>query len=581
VAEIGCGVGMLLFRIAPIVCAAPAYGHYLGTDVAAVALEHVKSVQTTFQRYKDISISTAQIAAHEISSVCAPLSQDVVLCNSVSQHFTGVSYLLRALQASAECVKPGGAVVFGDLLNRRYHLPLKVDVEVFHALRAPHNSITAASIWDRAKMKTTVDPNVFYDDSLFHRLERASDSLFCGRLARVDLRLKRGKWHSEFTRFRYDVELVLANDAFAPHDNDCCILKLQRIGVEAATRMLGLTKQDGQPYCGPAPGILEDWVYDLVTSLTDLTDGVVVTLPNARTVRPVYLARWIEMAAAQGLSLEAMPKWLWPVDASDVQGEFGVEPEALFELRLPTGWTSRVIFAVDPAMLELVLLRERAASTRWLSAVRDCGKGALSAVELAAMANGADSVAAVSASVERDKEESLQEWNKTLKGWVSQSSLLPVMRPQVYIPLDALPKNTAGKVDRGALPNALEAFDQLTGSVVIVPETDDEEKMAKCFERALKRDRVSVETAFHTYGGHSLTALTLRSEISNVFGVYLPASLFTHEHCTVRWLLKEMKALDNKDQREVDPKIASRFPLPVERTWSTFFHVAMWHRLYT
>jgi acyl-CoA synthetase (AMP-forming)/AMP-acid ligase II len=165
--------------------------------------------------------------------------------------------------------------------------------------------------------------------------------------------------------------------------------------------------------------------------------------------------------------------------------------------------------------------------------------------------------------------------NEVLKDWVAQSSLLPAMRPKIYIRLDAFPKNTAGKIDRGALPSALEAFEQLAGSgdCLIVPATDDEEKMAKCWKHALKRNEISVETAFLTYGGHSLTALALRSEISRNFGIYLPAALFADEKCTVRWLLEEMKKFDKKAQQEVHPKVVARLPFLVERTISTFFHM--------
>merc|ERR1712176_1417885 len=44
--------------------------------------------------------------------------------------------------------------------------------------------------------------------------------------------------------------------------------------------------------------------------------------------------------------------------------------------------------------------------------------------------------------------------NDAFKIWTSRSSLLPAMRPLVYVTLDAFPPNQAGKIDRGALPDA-------------------------------------------------------------------------------------------------------------------------------
>jgi hypothetical protein len=346
------------------------------------------------------------------------------------------------------------------------------------------------------------------------------------------------------------------------------------VDCDTASSQLDLVGEDGRPR-GPAPGVLEDWVSALVTKLADLTDGVVITLPNARTIRSVHLTRWIEEAAAQGLLLDDMPQWLHPVDASDAHSEFGVEPEDLFELCLPAGWTSRVIFAEDPAMLELVLLRDRIAGARWLSAVRNCGSGALSADELATMANGADAGSTTTAISKNTSsttaDTSLLEWNKALKDWVAQTSLLPVMRPQVYISLDAFPKNAAGKLDRGALPSASEILVQLSNScqgTMVHPTTDDERKMVACWERVLHKN-VCVETPFVAYGGHSLIALALRSDISKTFGVFLPAALITSESCTVRALLQEIqtsKAPVNED-REVT------LPLVIERTVSTFFYL--------
>lgn len=51
----------------------------------------------------------------------------------------------------------------------------------------------------------------------------------------------------------------------------------------------------------------------------------------------------------------------------------------------------------------------------------------------------------------------------SMKQWVTQTSLLAAMRPMVYIPLSALPKNAAGKTDRSALPDARDLFNQLAG----------------------------------------------------------------------------------------------------------------------
>mmetsp|Transcript_172704 Transcript_172704/g.553539 ORF Transcript_172704/g.553539 Transcript_172704/m.553539 type:complete len:1016 (-) Transcript_172704:503-3550(-) len=169
------------------------------------------------------------------------------------------------------------------------------------------------------------------------------------------------------------------------------------------------------------------------------------------------------------------------------------------------------------------------------------------------------------------KEHSLVSCNKALQRWVTGTSLLPVMRPKVYILLGAFPKNTAGKVDRGSLPSAREALDTLVGSgseEFVSPASDEDILMAECWERVLGIP-VSMETPFATYGGHSLMALALRSEITKHFGTFPALTSIMAEDGTPRKLLEEMHSqgpVQDKDDGEV------QFPFVVGRTISTLFH---------
>ena len=51
-----------------------------------------------------------------------------------------------------------------------------------------------------------------------------------------------------------------------------------------------------------------------------------------------------------------------------------------------------------------------------------------------------------------------------MKSWAAGTSLLPAMRPSLYIPLPSFPKNAAGKVDRAALPDPREALEAISGT---------------------------------------------------------------------------------------------------------------------
>jgi len=160
--------------------------------------------------------------------------------------------------------------------------------------------------------------------------------------------------------------------------------------------------------------------------------------------------------------------------------------------------------------------------------------------------------------------------NKALRSWIMTTSLLPVMRPKIYILLAEFPKNSAGKVDRGSLPSARRAFDALVGSgseEIVPPETGEENLMAECWERVLGM-QISMETPFIAYGGHSLTALALRSEISKHFGSFPDLIVIMAEDGTPRKLLEEIHS--HKVAEVTDDAV--QFPFVIPRTISTVFH---------
>eukprot|EP00972_Heterocapsa_arctica_P037587 5532016-Heterocapsa_arctica.AAC.1 len=119
--------------------------------------------------------------------------------------------------------------------------------------------------------------------------------------------------------------------------------------------------------------MLPGWVAGRLAGVPEGVDGLVVTVPNARTLPSVRLLEWLGEAAERGSELRDLPTKLHPADVHDSSpGEsarFGLEPEMLFTLQLPEGWTQRVIWARGPAMLRFVLLREAAAQQPWLGAV--------------------------------------------------------------------------------------------------------------------------------------------------------------------------------------------------------------------
>ncbi|MBY4576180.1 hypothetical protein ACN94_21925, partial [Gordonia paraffinivorans] len=82
--------------------------------------------------------------------------------------------------------------------------------------------------------------------------------------------------------------------------------------------------------------------------------------------------------------------------------------------------------------------------------------------------------------------------------------LLPFMRPSVWVVLDDMPVNAAGKVDRKALPAP--SFDAVEYAA---PESEAEQSVAAVFADLLGVERVSVVESFFDLGGNSLSAARL------------------------------------------------------------------------
>ncbi|MGB5686396.1 MAG: amino acid adenylation domain-containing protein, partial [Candidatus Electrothrix sp.] len=119
VLEIGCGTGMLLFRIAPH-CE-----HYTGLDISQKALHSIEEQISDWE--SSAKITLMQGAADNLAGI-EPASADTVIINSVIQYFPSVHYLLTVLTGAIEAVAPGGSLFIGDVRN-------------FQLFEAFHNSV--------------------------------------------------------------------------------------------------------------------------------------------------------------------------------------------------------------------------------------------------------------------------------------------------------------------------------------------------------------------------------------------------------------------------------------------------------
>ncbi|HEY4564596.1 MAG TPA: AMP-binding protein, partial [Thermoanaerobaculia bacterium] len=188
VLEVGCGTGLLLFRVAPHA------ERYRGVDFSPVALAQVRA---GLDRLALPQVELARGTADDWSEI-RPGDFDLVVLNSVVQYFPDVDYLVRVLEGAVAAVAPGGAVFVGDVRS----LPL---LEAFHASVQLHQApgpLPARELARQIHRRVQDEEELVLDPELFLALARRLPAV-----RRVQVRMQRGRQANELTRFRYDVVL--------------------------------------------------------------------------------------------------------------------------------------------------------------------------------------------------------------------------------------------------------------------------------------------------------------------------------------------------------------------------------------
>jgi len=193
--EIGCGTGMLLFKIAPH-CQ-----HYLGTDFSPGAIQYIEQYLERLSLKQKVSLKAS--VAHQFDGI-ETNAYDLVIINSVIQYFPSLDYLLEVLERAVKAVAPQGAIFIGDVRNLLL-------LDAFHTAVEFDRAYDDLSIKDlRQQIQKTIrtEEELLIDPNFFIALKKRFP-----RIRRVQIQLKRGYAQTEMSRFRYDVVLHLDHRA--------------------------------------------------------------------------------------------------------------------------------------------------------------------------------------------------------------------------------------------------------------------------------------------------------------------------------------------------------------------------------
>jgi amino acid adenylation domain-containing protein len=282
VLEIGCGTGLLLFRIAPH-CS-----KYYATDFSPISLNYIQQ-QLTKQEMPQVKLH--QKMATDFEGIEAAF--DVVILNSVVQYFPSIDYFIHVLEGAVQATAPGGFIFIGDVRNLQLLQAFHASVQLYQA----EPSLTREQLQQRVKMQIFQETELVIDPAFFNALKQRFP-----QISHVEIQLNRGRDRNELTQFRYNAILHIGSET-VNNTKDYSVLDWSEDNLTvSAVHQLLIENQ---------PDIL-----------------AITNVPNARVMAAVKTAEWLS-GVENFKTAGVMRKALQELE------NLGVDPEDLYALDVP------------------------------------------------------------------------------------------------------------------------------------------------------------------------------------------------------------------------------------------------------
>lgn len=460
VLEIGCGTGLLLFRVAPH-CQT-----YVGTDISKVALDYVQHHATSQTNLPPLILQ--QQEANDFTGL-EGYQFDCIILNSIVQLFPHIEYLVEVLEGATQLLAPDGFIFVGDV--RHLHL-----LELFHTSVQLHRAEPTTSVsllQQRIQQAVVQDKEILVDPEFFEAIRQ-----HVPQISQVQIQLKRGQFHNEFNRFRYNAILHKGTQQIWTRQDDEWIDWQQAQFTLVQLQQLLLENQ---------PGRL-----------------VFTNIPNGRLL--------YDITALNKLSGDDLPETVKELrQILEVQTSPGVDPENLWQLgeslsyRVAITWQGQE----QERTYEAVLQRKTAESSPLILPQR-----VITAKPWSHYTNRHSSspIDLTSQFVPQ-----LREFLK--------SKLPEYMVPTSFVLLEKLPLTPNGKINRQALPAPTLQRVNLSNTHYMPPRNALELKIVQDWEEVLGIRPIGVQDNFFDLGGHSIVAIRLMSRIQQTLSQDLPLSI--------------------------------------------------------
>jgi amino acid adenylation domain-containing protein len=466
--EIGCGPGLVLFRVAG------QFATYDGTDLSPAALSYVRQALTgTNHQWPQVSLT--QRAADDFEGV-EPEAYDLVILNSVVQYFPSVDYLVRVLEGALRAVRVGGSIFLGDVRNLRLLGTLHTSIELH---RAPA-SLPISDLLYRVRQRRAKEKELCIDPPFFLALKQ-----HLPQISGVEIQLKRGRHHNELTRFRYDVVL--------------------RVGpqIEQEAEITSLNWQEQA--C-----TLASLRQRLLESKPEVL--VVTDILNARVLAEVKTLALLENCDG----LQTVGELLQSLNES--VSEAGVDPEDLWSIGNGLPYSVEIKWSPSglAESLEAVFKRQQTETP-------NISRQPVSPSRVEAVTNKSWRQFAnnpLHGVLTRELVPELRRF--------AREKLPEYLLPSLYVMLEKLPLTPNGKVDRKALP-ALDQSRPESRQPYVAPRTPAEKTLAAIWSEVLGVRQVGIYDNFFELGGDSILSIQMTARANRAGLPFKPKHLFQHQ----------------------------------------------------
>ena len=449
VLELGCGTGLLLFRLKD------ACDLYVGTDFSASALDFVRRRMSQAPE-GGAEVRLLQRGADDFEGF-EERSFDAVVLNSVIQYFPSVRYLVDVIEKAVERVRDGGCVFIGDVRSLSHLEALHVSVALFKA----SEDVDAEELRARVARRIFDEEELVVDPSLFSLLQKR-----VGRIVRVRLLQKSCRLANELSKFRYQAILEIGSESDAVPQPPCMAWG------EEVRDLAGLRRR------------LEDPGFEALA---------VRAIPNARVYREMSMTGSLQNAP-RGQSVLELKR-----DLDNLSDEW-IDPSELYRLGDDLGLQAAVSWTSDgrPDRFDAVFAKNAHRPIPFPHAPTRPQELSHLDQEWEDYANNPL------------QSRVFNKWVPKFRSYL-QDRLPPYMIPNHWIPLQQLPMTSSGKVDRAALPGLSGARSGVRRYVE--PQSPIERELCKAWEAVLGVSRVGIDDDYFALGGDSIKAIQIASRL--------------------------------------------------------------------